>query len=134
MRRWIALLLMLLLPLQVSWSVAAEYGTHGATLGAPHAELHAQGHVHADAPPDVAEPDSLVASSGDTDTGSAAHAACCDLHQCHTHGNFAALTATAGLAALASMAAYATEQVGRLQSLEATSIERPQWAGSTIFR
>lgn len=107
---------MLLLPLQVSWSVAAEYGEHSATLAAPHAELHQHDHAH-----DAGE------------AGEAGHhAACCDLDQCHTHGSFAALPAGAGFAALVSSTGYATEQVGPLRSREATRIERPKWAASPI--
>lgn len=115
MRRWLSVLLMLLLPLQVSWSVAAEHGGHGAA----HAEasVHAHDHAH-DGMPAADEAES--------------HAVCCDLHQCHTHGSFAALTASAGFTALADAAGYATEQVGRLRSFDATRIERPKWAASPI--
>jgi hypothetical protein len=124
MRRWIALLLIALLPLQVSWSIAAEYGSHGATLAAPHAELHVHGHAHEGTA--AVEVGSAVADEATS------HTACCDLHQCHTHGSFAALTGTAHFAPIAATACYADEPAGRVRSLEATRIERPKWAASPI--
>lgn len=124
MRRWLSVLLMLLLPLQVSWSVAAEYGNHSATLASPHAELHVHEHAHDGPAADVAH----AGDPADADH----HATCCDLHQCHSHGSFAALTTDGDLAIVATAAGYAPEQAGRLRSREATRIERPKWAAPPI--
>jgi hypothetical protein len=128
MRRWIALVLIALLPLQVSWSVAAEYGNHGATLAAPHAERHAHGQAQDEPAAEMAAAQGKPMAADQTE----AHTACCDLHQCHAHGSFAALTATAGFMPLAVVARYASEQAGRVRNLEATRIERPKWAASPI--
>jgi len=129
MRRWIALLLIALLPLQVSWSVAAEYGHHGATLAAPHAEMGAHGHAQHD----VHEGSKAGAEAEDAASERAeAPSVCCDLHQCHAHGSFAALTSATGLVALAALSGYATEPAGQWSRIDAVRIERPKWTASPI--
>ena len=51
MRRWLAILLLLLLPAQATWAAAAGYCAHGAASAASHFGHHApEAHGHADDP------------------------------------------------------------------------------------
>lgn len=75
MRRWIALLLLVLLPLQAVWAAAAPYCQHEGDPAPQHIGHHQPEHgphaPHADPAPD---------ETGDASPGSDAHSDC---HVCH---------------------------------------------------
>lgn len=80
MRRWIALVLLVLLPLQAIWAAAAPYCQHEFDPAAGHIGHHQ--HEHADQHPDQqpdASPDGT--STGDGSGAADAHADC---HVCHS--------------------------------------------------
>ncbi len=53
MRRWLAVLMMVLLPLQFSWAAVTHYGGHEAGVDAAHGGHHVHlGHSHASADAD----------------------------------------------------------------------------------
>jgi hypothetical protein len=73
MRRWLAVLLMVLLPLQLSWAVAASYCSHETGAAADHFGHHdhaGHSHVSQDADPDhPADADGTSSELSDIDCG-----------------------------------------------------------------
>lgn len=82
MRRYVLILMMLVLPLQWSWSVAASICAHEAAGAQAHVGHHE--HVHAPSEPNVDSPDA--------DTAPAYHADC---GTCHGQGSLAMAAAAA---------------------------------------
>jgi hypothetical protein len=79
MRRWLAILLLVVLPTQMSWAAVAAYCAHESGAAADHVGHHDHAaHAHASSPLDA--PD---VSSNDLDTTSGADADCG-----HCHGQF----------------------------------------------
>jgi hypothetical protein len=76
MRRWLAILLLVVLPTQMSWAAVAAYCAHESGAAADHVGHHDHAaHAHASSPLDA--PD---ASSNDVDTASGADADCGHCH------------------------------------------------------
>lgn len=114
MRRWLALVLLALLPLQFSWAAVAAYCGHEAGEAA----LHVGHHEHAHAGLPEASPDISAADPG----------AVADFDCGHCHGSGASLPAAqrdvdpAGLAT-----ARVTSAPGALRTRAPSPPERPQW-------
>jgi hypothetical protein len=79
MRRWLAILLLVVLPTQMSWAVVAAYCAHETGAAADHVGHHDHAaHAHASSPLNASD-----ASSNDVDTASGADADCGHCHgQC----------------------------------------------------
>jgi hypothetical protein len=109
MRRWLAILLLLLLPAQATWAVVAPYCAHEAAPQAQHLGHHE--HQHHDQP----DQSQLAAGLPDLDCG-----------QCHGHGAavvLAALQLAAGPLPAQPVCAAAVP----LRARAAAPPERPQW-------
>lgn len=117
MRRWIALLLLVLLPLQFSWAALSTYGDNDAPATLHHPEHHATAkHSLTAANADLA----------DTGNGTSAGALCIDCGHCH--GSFsgliaATLTLEQRLLAVSPTLVGDTRRVGHIPAPP----ERPQW-------
>ncbi|QDF96996.1 hypothetical protein CJ010_10885 [Azoarcus sp. DD4] len=113
MRRWLALVLLCLLPLEVSWAVAAEYCTHEHGHGMQHFGHHDDHHrTSADRTDDPVQPD----------RASLGH------HHCH-------LTAFVGLLGTPSQSdragwpsAWSIDEFPRPISVPLAPPERPKWS------
>jgi Protein of unknown function (DUF2946) len=116
MRRWLAILMLALLPLQFSWAAVAAYcghetGQHAEHLG--HHEHRHTGQSHADQ--DRAATDQNAPAGFDFDCG-------------HCHGTFASMSAPVGdLSPLALASHPATLVESTLRTLAQSPPERPQW-------
>ena len=116
MHRWLAILLLALLPLQFSWSAVTAYCEHES---GPHAQ-HLGHHEHLQADPDS------IGSDGATADPSAP--AGFDLDCGHCHGTFVGVPAPVdSLAPLALASCPAASIAGRLRTLAQSPPERPQW-------
>lgn len=117
MRRWLAILLLTLLPLQFSWAAVTVYCGHESGEQAQHLGHHEHQHADQAGADDGGAPADPTAPAGfDFDCG-------------HCHGTCASLpTPVVGLAAL-SVAAHPTVASDRsLRTLAQSPPERPQWA------
>ena len=120
MRRWFAILLLVLLPLQFSWAAVASYCGHERDAQAQHLGHHAHEH-HADA---VADP-GADGSAGQS--GKALGSNDLDCGQCH--GCCAGIALPAGglpRVLPASHPVAPAEAIAR--TLAPSPPERPQWA------
>jgi hypothetical protein len=113
MRRWLAIILLSLLPLQFSWAAVASYcGHEESTTTASHLGHHEHQH-HAD-------------EGVNTDAGGQKAAGAVDLDCGHCHGTCAAMP----LPVAASLALLNTSRPGLLADVFGPAPpERPQWAG-----
>lgn len=119
MRRWLAIVLLALLPLQFSWAAVAAYCAHEA--GGSHVGHHEHQH-HGVATPDTAadgddaQADTKLPGAADADCG-------------HCHGGCAGVLAAVAIAHAASprgRPVIAPEKSVRARA--PTPPERPQWA------
>lgn len=112
MRRWLAIFLLVLLPLQAVWAAAAPYCEHEENPTAMHVGHHI--HEHQASQADDQEPSS---------TGLADHADC---HICH--GVAAAVPALAGAAAVADHGDAAPAWLQALPRPPVFPPDRPNWS------
>jgi Protein of unknown function (DUF2946) len=116
MRRWLAILMLVLLPLQFSWAAVAAYCGHETGQHAQHLGHHEHQHsgsanVHAD--PGSADPN--APAGFDFDCG-------------HCHASGAGLPAPAeGMVPLTLATHPATPVEGAVRTLAQSPPERPQW-------
>ncbi|MDT7838492.1 hypothetical protein [Aquabacterium sp. OR-4] len=147
MRRWFAILLLALLPLQFSWAAVAAYCSHEATPQGPHIGHHEHHHEHHhELQPDLrldasagaladAASGSPAASHGAASEGTAAGAASdaatlpgLDLDCGHCHGASAGLPAPAGAWLPGALGSRPPPPVaGALPCPAPVPPERPQW-------
>lgn len=117
MRRWLALLLLVLMPVQFTWAAAARYCLHEADATSSHWGHHdAAGHGHA-APPAGDD----VSAAGDADTPSV------DCHHCHGPAAGLAVGLLAATPQLPGDAPAPPPVPARNEPVPAQP-ERPQWA------
>jgi hypothetical protein len=117
MRRWFAIVLLALLPLQFSWAAVSAYCAHEADAQGGHLGHH---------------PHPPHAAAGDADDGGASGKAPVKAgqgHDCgHCHGCVAALPGPDGTPPLFATAEVRTAPVAQgTRSLAPTPPERPQW-------
>jgi hypothetical protein len=122
MRRWLVVLLLVLMPLQMSWAAAASYCEHEIGAGADHFghhDLAAHGHGHGDGgavPDDAVSSDAATSPAPTTDCG-----------HCHGYGaGLVAVMPSLQAQALSGTAPSAVEPA-YAEHLSAQP-ERPQWA------
>ena len=120
MRRWLAILLLVLLPTQMTWAVVAGYCAHESGAAADHVGHHDHAsHGHAPLPLDVSDP---------PDAGNDARAGVS--HDCgHCHGQYASMLVTIGplhLERFPSASAPVNDE--RCAANAAAQPERPKWA------
>jgi len=128
MRRWLAVFLLLLLPLQFSWAAVASYCAHEGDAGGGHFGHHDHGgHGHGIAGlADEAVDDEAVTDEGEAGAASSAEA---DIDCGHCHGHCAGIVQIVpGSEAQASASAPPVSADGpRVEHMPAAP-ERPQWA------
>lgn len=116
MRRWLRILLLVIVPLQISWAAASAYCTHHeGGDAARHFGHHADQHPDSDADPrDNADPDSQKAVG---------------LHHGHHHlGGTLGIASSVELPAHAALGTHFAPAVfSRLASAPRARIERPKW-------
>ena len=123
MRRWLAILLLVLLPVQFTWAMVADYCAHEPDATAAHFGHHDhESHGHAAAEPtlgdagDQATPDDPASPAPQVDCG-----------HCHGHsiGMFDVPAPVAGQA-------FSSASLSAVEALRADHLppkpERPQWA------
>lgn len=113
MRKWLAIFLLVFVPLQLSWAAAASYCQHETGVAAKHFGHH--DHQHKTADGKDASPDPSKTIGGDPDCASC-HAGC--------------LLALPGAVTIASLVDSSLDTVGygaRLTSPPSERLERPQW-------
>jgi hypothetical protein len=119
MRRWLAMLLLVLLPLQFSWAAVASYCEHDTRAPAEHAGHDHVGHDHG----------TPVADGGDHDQAESASSSVSSVDCGHCHGHCAGMI-DVGLSpdpqTLGSEAPPSGDTV-RAEHLPVKP-ERPQWA------
>lgn len=114
MRRWIAILLMIVLPLQLSWAVAANYCQDEQGAGAQHFGHHV--HLHHDGL-DAAKKLAKGKQQADRDCG-------CSGHLCGAHLLPAGLGDLPGVTPGQQLGATVPRAY---QYLDPPRIERPNW-------
>ncbi len=118
MRRWLALILLVLLPLQATWAAAARYCEHAAGAGATHVGHHDHG-AHGHATPAADD----TGAEGDAPTSDTAP----DCGHCHGLGS--GLVDRAATAWAPQVADAPAAPADRRQADHAPEQpERPQWA------
>ncbi|WP_088283830.1 DUF2946 family protein [Ideonella sp. A 288] len=116
MRRWLAILMLTLLPLQFSWAAVAAYcghetGEHAQHLG-HHEHLHT---VQAAADKGHAPADQSAPAGFDFDCG-------------HCHGTCASMSAPMDVTTPLALTSHpATPVAGTVRTLAQSPPERPQW-------
>ena len=117
MRRWVAILLLVLLPTQMSWAVVSDYCAHETGAAADHVGHHDHdAHGHAPALMDDGDVDADTSPSGGID---------CD----HCHGQCAGMLVSSVSAPLDRvMVTPAPARDARCAAHAAAQPERPQWA------
>ena len=113
MRKWLTILLLVFLPLQLSWAVAASYCQHESGAAAKHFGHHDHQHKAADGKDASPDPSKLM--GGDPDCASC-HAGCASPLPC-------AVT----VASLANSSLDTADYGARLTSPPFERLERPQW-------
>lgn len=117
MRRWFAIFLLALLPLQFSWAAVGGYCGHETQQQTPHADHHENqqtglASVHSGG--DAAGQDGQAVNGCD----------CCD----HCHGTCCSMPASVHRLTVRVIAAPSAAQVqGIVRTLAANPPERPQW-------
>jgi Protein of unknown function (DUF2946) len=116
MRRWLAILMLTLLPLQFSWAAVAAYCGHETGEQAQHLGHHEHQHAgqaHSDKDSEPADPS--APAGFDFDCG-------------HCHGTCAGLPAPVGDMAPLTLASHPVTPVeGIVRTLAKSPPERPQW-------
>lgn len=121
MRRFLALFLLLLLPLQFSWAAVESYCEHEERVEAAQVAKHVQ-HAHADIAAAAADADAGTGTGMDTsiDTG-------CD--SCHCHGHFTGISNRVRAVEPHPSNARPTAALADTGGAHAPARpERPQWA------
>ena len=113
MRKWLAILLLVFMPLQLSWAAAASYCQHESGTAAKHFGHH--DHQHKTADGKDASSDPAKTTGGDPDCAS-----------CHA-GCSSALPRAVTISALADSSLGAADYWARLTSPPFERLERPQW-------
>lgn len=113
MRKWLAIILLVFMPLQSSWAAVASYCQHETGAAARHFGHHDHQHKAADGK--EAAPDPANIGSGDPDCAS-----------CHA-GCSSALPGDAALSPIARSSMDATDYWARLTPPPFERLERPQW-------
>ena len=116
MRRWLAILMLALLPLQFSWAAVAAYCGHESGQQAQHLGHHEHQHTgQATTDLDSAPADQSAPAGFDFDCG-------------HCHGTCASLPAPMdGTTPLTLTSHPVTPVEGTLRTLAQSPPERPQW-------
>ena len=116
MRRWLAIFILALLPLQFSWAAVAAYCGHESGQHAEHLGHHEHQHTdHAQADQDRAPADQPPPASFHFDCG-------------HCHGTCASIpTAVGDMSPLALASHPVTSVEGIVRTLAPSPPERPQW-------
>lgn len=119
MRRWLAILLLVLLPTQMSWAAVADYCRHEQGAGANHVGHHDHAdHGHGAVAP---EPADLL----DSEEGSPAPG---ELDCDHCHGQCAGVLASIETPTLERLASANIPEVRHLRAAHAADQpDRPQW-------
>ncbi|CAH0350317.1 DUF2946 family protein [Aquabacterium sp. CECT 9606] len=121
MRRWIAIFLLVLLPLQAVWAVMEPYCLHESSQGHTHHVGHHEHQHHADAsidhPDDGGQADSPASAMADHDHH------CCSALSLLT-------TAAQQLPGPMPRAELVASPLAGYASFDATRIERPNWTTS----
>ena len=113
MQRWIVILLLVFMPLQLSWAAASSYCQHETGASAKHIGHH--DHQHMDADGKEAAPDPVKTGGGDPDCAS-----------CHA-GCSSALTEAATHPPTPSSSLDIADYMTRLTTTPIERLERPQW-------
>ena len=114
MRRWLAILMLALLPLQFSWAAVAAYCGHESGQQAQHLGHHEHQHAGQAGP--------------GQDSGPADAQAGFDFDCGHCHGTCASMPAPAvNLAPITLVSHPVTSVEGTLRTLAQSPPERPQW-------
>jgi hypothetical protein len=119
MRRWIAILVLALLPLQFSWAAVAAYCGHESGQPAEHLGHHEHDHQQLDQ------------AGFDDPNAPAEESAPAGFHfDCgHCHGTCASMPAPADPIAPLALAAHPVARFeGAVRTLAQSPPERPQWA------
>jgi hypothetical protein len=116
MRRWLAIFLLALLPLQFSWAAVAAYCGHETGQHAQHLGHHEHQHTgQATVDTDSAPADQNASAGFDFDCG-------------HCHGTCASMPAPAGDVAPLRVASHPESAAeGTVRTLAQSPPERPQW-------
>jgi len=116
MRRWLAILMLTLLPLQFSWAAVAAYCGHETGKHAQHLGHHEHQHTgQAATDADGAPADQKTPAGFDFDCG-------------HCHGSCASMPALAGDMTPLTLASHPVTPVeGIVRTLAQSPPERPQW-------
>lgn len=133
MHRWLAILLLALLPLQFSWAAVAAYCGHESGAASRHLGHHEHQHAGAAGAGQLAGPDAALvldapdaadpAAQGDSPAG-------LDFDCGHCHSSCAAMPAPVDdLASPAPGLRPVNTAAPGLRSLSQRPPERPQWAG-----
>ena len=120
MHRWLAILLLALLPTQMTWAVVAGYCAHESGAAANHVGHHDHAsHGHGSLPPDVSDPPE---AGNDASAGVS--------HDCgHCHGQYAGMLIASmplPLERFPNASVPASDE--RCSAPVATQPERPKWA------
>jgi hypothetical protein len=141
MRRWFATLLLLMLPLQFSWAVVADYCAHSESAtalwhlghhdhGQDHAHDHGRDHGPAQGQVDADNGQGAATALPDGADGLVDTAGVADLDCGHSHGHSGALPAIGTAAACATLGAHPALPAGARPATRAIAPpERPQWRG-----
>lgn len=116
MHRWLAILILTLLPLQFSWAAVAAYCGHETGQQSQHLGHHEHQHTdHVKADPDNAPADQKAPASFDFDCG-------------HCHGTCVSLPAPVGDMSPLPLASHPVTPIeGVVRTLAQSPPERPQW-------
>ncbi len=123
MRRWLAILLLVFMPLQLSWAAVANYCAHEADAGAGHFGHHP--HVwHGHAVPGAADE-----AGADVGTADGSSSAAADIDCGHCHGYSACLAHAVPAGAVAGLGSAPKIRGDAARSGHVPDApERPQWA------
>lgn len=114
MRKWLAVFILFLLPLQLTWAAMGNYCQHENGSATPHIGHHV--HKHSSQIGESGQPDKAKAGSADTDCGT-----------CHTGCSIALPSALSATAAPSSLDFVALRLMPRTSPPLAIP-DRPQWA------
>ena len=114
MRRWLSILLLVVMPLQLNWAAVAAYCAHEASPKATHFGHHEHEHGH-----QVSVAAALDASSPGV---------VIDISDCHFHcPSVAALPMLIAMAAVVAVGPRSAWQAGTVSAPVLAPPDRPQW-------
>ncbi len=123
MRRFIAIVLLLFLPLQAIWAAAEPYCQHEQTQGASQASLHVGHHTHSH--DHAAHSDNHGAETADSSTASPLID-----HDHHCCGSLTLLSAQLPMLIALPPADWVAAPVAAYSHVDTPRIERPKWPAS----